>query len=142
MKEFIKLSNMQKVWKSVITEKFLSNDFFSAEKSLMLKWSYIINVLIGDKLVVKDVISRVNKAPTSTIFSSRDQDAQMRSYSIKRLAFCIISGTQNKLCYHIPAIREKLVALLKWRDDVLRPEVRYAYTPDTNLHKYLLTCAA
>lgn len=127
VREFIKVPKMQKIWKPVVMDKFFSSDFFHTDKSITPGWIHIVNALINDKLVIKDLVSRVNKAPTSNLFTSREQDTQIKACSIKRLAFCVLSGTQSVLYDHMPAIRDKLISLLKCREDALRPEVALSF---------------
>ncbi|KAJ3070565.1 hypothetical protein HDU98_006459 [Podochytrium sp. JEL0797] len=110
-----KLPFAVKTWKKETWDAFLDARFFEMHVTPFRVWKGIVNVLANaDKEArVAEIAAKISAANSSSIFVSRDQELQMRVYSVRRLSFLIWCGTVDQYLPQLPLIQEKLVEILK-----------------------------
>jgi hypothetical protein len=116
-----KLSAAHRSWRSLVSDAFAEPRFFS--HAHVQEWRILINTLMdSDKERFPDLLSRITAAPSSNIFTNKEQEMISRALNLKRLAYVLLAAEQNHYLVHLPSIQEKLVDIL--RTDIVSSRVQ------------------
>ncbi|KAG0232967.1 hypothetical protein BGW42_007780 [Actinomortierella wolfii] len=123
--EISKIPFAYRAWRKEAWEVFLDNRFFTMTPSLASRWRVLIQCAMTtekDRLV--ELLGRISTSPSSTLFTSRDQESLNRALMLRRLSFILWCGTLDQYLPQLPLIQEKLVELLKLSStEQVHPEI-------------------
>jgi hypothetical protein len=63
--------------------------------------------------MTKFIIGKTTTAPSTNIFSNREQEMLLRALSLRRLSFVLFTGDKNQFLTQLPSVQEKLVDTLR-----------------------------
>ncbi|VDP01078.1 unnamed protein product [Soboliphyme baturini] len=110
--ELSRLYLMKSLWRKHIVELIVDSSFFCMDDECSRQWSVIVdNVLSQDRMIFKEIMSKL--APSQNIFSSKEQEYDMRRNCLKRLSFILLSGEVDEYQAALPDIQERITDDLK-----------------------------
>ncbi|KAF9430197.1 hypothetical protein BGZ76_000932 [Entomortierella beljakovae] len=123
--EISKIPFVYRTWRKEVWEVFLDNRFFAMSPAVARKWKIMIQTaMTSEKDRLTELLGRISTSPTSTLFSSRDQESLNRALMLRRLTFVIWCGTVDQYLPQLPNVQEKLVELLKLSStEQVHPEI-------------------
>ncbi|KAF9975535.1 hypothetical protein BGZ73_000795 [Actinomortierella ambigua] len=123
--EISKISFAYRSWRKEAWEVFLDNRFFTMTPGLARRWRVLIQfAMTTEKERLVELLGRISTSPSSTLFTSRDQESLNRALMLRRLSFVIWCGTLDQYLPQLPLIQEKLVELLKLSStEQVHPEI-------------------
>ena len=138
--EITKIPSATKTWRIATGDAFNDAKFFKARVDVVPLWKPLICALMdNDKERFGELLSRITAAPSSNIFTNREQEMIARSMNLRRMSFVLLAAERNHYLTQLPAIQEKLVDIL--RTNVVSPRVhsevniaRIAFFERTKIH--------
>ncbi|KAG0266708.1 hypothetical protein DFQ27_009484 [Actinomortierella ambigua] len=123
--EISKIPSAYRSWRKEAWEVFLDNRFFTMTPGLARRWRVLIQcAMTTEKERLVELLGRISTSPSSTLFTSRDQESLNRALMLRRLSFVIWCGTLDQYLPQLPLIQEKLVELLKLSStEQVHPEI-------------------
>lgn len=116
-----KISAAHRSWRPHVSDAFAEPRFFA--HAHIPEWRILVNTLMdSDKERFPDLLSRITAAPSTNIFTNKEQEMISRALNLKRLAFVLLAAEQNHYLVHLPSIQEKLVDIL--RTDIVSSRVQ------------------
>ncbi|XP_042903309.1 protein DOP1A isoform X2 [Parasteatoda tepidariorum] len=106
----------RKAWRKEAFDLVLDTSFFQMNYSCIGYWRSIIDHLMThDKTSFRDFIARVSVAQSGSLnlFSSKEQEYELRSQLLKRLAFVIFCSEVDQYQKYMPDIQERLTESLR-----------------------------
>ncbi|CAL1261526.1 unnamed protein product [Larinioides sclopetarius] len=106
----------RKAWRKEAFELLLDSSFFQMKSSCIGYWRSIIDHLMThDKTTFRDFMSRVSVAQSGSLnlFSSKEQEYELRAQLLKRLAFVIFCSEIDQYQKYMPDIQERLTESLR-----------------------------
>ncbi|XP_030388134.1 protein dopey-1 homolog [Scaptodrosophila lebanonensis] len=106
----------RKAWRKDMLDLMLDNAFFQMDISCLPFWRQILDSLMTyDNTTFRELMTRVSlsQAGSLNIFASRDQEYELRSMLLKRLAFVIYCSEFDQYSKYMPDIQEQLVNSLR-----------------------------
>uniref|UniRef100_T1KPJ2 Uncharacterized protein n=1 Tax=Tetranychus urticae TaxID=32264 RepID=T1KPJ2_TETUR len=106
----------RKAWRKDALELLLDPAFFQIEPYCLKYWKTIVDHLMThDKTSFRDFLIRmsVNQSGSLKIFSSKDQETELRAQLAKRLAFILFCSEKDQYQRYMPEIQEKLIEALR-----------------------------
>ncbi|KAF9654142.1 hypothetical protein BDM02DRAFT_3152598 [Thelephora ganbajun] len=114
LEEMSKLSIALKAWRSPVSDALNDGRFFSSSSAAGRKWRPIVRAFVGtDKSAFTEILGKITTAPSTNIFSNREQEMLLRALSLRRLSFVLFTGDKNQFLTQLPSIQEKLVDTLR-----------------------------
>ncbi|GAA5982369.1 hypothetical protein JCM11641_006959 [Rhodosporidiobolus odoratus] len=103
-----------KAWRSVVSDAFSDNRFFSAPPFMHARWKPLIKALFAsDKEKLNELIAKISTASSANIFTNRELESLSRALSLRRLTYTLFTGEKDRYLAQLPVIQEKLVDLLR-----------------------------
>jgi hypothetical protein len=116
-----KIGAAHRSWRSLVADAFAEPKFFT--HAHVPEWRFLINTLMdSDKERFPDLLSRITAAPSTNIFTNKEQEMISRALNLKRLAYVLLAAEENHYLVHLPSIQEKLVDIL--RTDIVSSRVQ------------------
>ncbi|GAB1600861.1 protein dopey-1-like isoform X3 [Argonauta hians] len=106
----------RKAWRKEAFDLLMDPSFFQMELKCLCHWSIVIdNLMTHDKTTFKDLMSRVaiTQSGSLNLFSSKEQEFELRAQMLKRLSFTILSSESDQYQRNIPEIQERLAECLR-----------------------------
>uniref|UniRef100_A0A1B6DLS2 Uncharacterized protein n=2 Tax=Clastoptera arizonana TaxID=38151 RepID=A0A1B6DLS2_9HEMI len=106
----------RKAWKKDAVDLLLDPSLFQMEARTLVFWRTIVdNLMSQDTATFRDLMSRVSLGQSNSlsIFSSKEQEYELRGQLLKRLAFVILCSEKDQFHKHTPDIQEKLAESLR-----------------------------
>ncbi|XP_063217046.1 protein dopey-1 homolog isoform X2 [Bacillus rossius redtenbacheri] len=106
----------RKAWRRDVFDLLLDSTFFQMEGDCLICWRTVVdNLMTHDTTTFRDLMSRVSLAQSGSlsIFSSREQEYELRAQLLKRLAFVILCSETDQYHKYMPEIQERLADSLR-----------------------------
>ncbi|KAJ9601413.1 hypothetical protein L9F63_000437, partial [Diploptera punctata] len=106
----------RKAWRRDVFDLLLDPALFQMEVNCLSYWRTIVdNLMTHDNTTFRDLMSRVSLAQSGSlsIFSSREQEYELRAQLLKRLAFVILCSETDQYHKYMPEIQERLADSLR-----------------------------
>lgn len=109
-----KQSAAAKAWRTHVSETFGDPKFFTCAPETGRQWKPIVQALLNtDKERFTEMLSRLTTAPSSNIFTNKEQEMITRSLNLRRITYAVYAAEYNRFLVHLPSIQEKVVDLLR-----------------------------
>ncbi|XP_029636600.1 protein dopey-1 isoform X3 [Octopus sinensis] len=106
----------RKAWRKEAFDLLMDPSFFQMDLKCLCHWSIVIdNLMTHDKTTFKDLMSRVaiTQSGSLNLFSSKEQEFELRAQMLKRLSFTILSSESDQYQRNMPDIQERLAECLR-----------------------------
>ncbi|CAG5127027.1 unnamed protein product, partial [Candidula unifasciata] len=106
----------RRAWRKEAFEMFMEPSFFQMDARSITYWRVIIdNLMTHDKTTFKDLMGRVTITQTGSLnlFTSKEQEYELRSQMMKRLAFTIFCSEADQYQRAMPEVQERLAECLR-----------------------------
>ncbi|BFZ09520.1 hypothetical protein BsWGS_12559 [Bradybaena similaris] len=106
----------RRAWRKEAFEMFMEPSFFQMDARSIAFWRVIIdNLMTHDKTTFKDLMGRVTITQTGSLnlFTSKEQEYELRSQMMKRLAFTIFCSEADQYQRAMPEVQERLAECLR-----------------------------
>ncbi|KAG6336234.1 hypothetical protein ID866_2853 [Astraeus odoratus] len=114
IKEMTKISAALKVWRAPVIDVLYDNRVFNSNSAVAARWKPIMKTLFdADRSSFADLLSRIATAPSTNIFTNRENEMLLRSLNLRRLSFVLFAGEKNHFLTQLPSVQEKLVDILR-----------------------------
>ncbi|KAF9786711.1 Dopey, N-terminal-domain-containing protein [Thelephora terrestris] len=114
LEEMSKLSIALKAWRSPVSDALNDGRFFNSLSTAGRRWRLIVRALVAtDKSAFAEILGKITTAPSTNIFSNREQEMLLRALSLRRLSFVLYTGDKNQFLTQLPSVQEKLVDTLR-----------------------------
>uniref|UniRef100_A0A0N4ZNA0 MOR2-PAG1_C domain-containing protein n=1 Tax=Parastrongyloides trichosuri TaxID=131310 RepID=A0A0N4ZNA0_PARTI len=108
---------MRSVWKKTTLDLLMDPSFFKMDVRALKQWLIVIdNLMTHDKTSFNHLLSRISTSQNSALSSfitSKEQEYELRSQALKRLAFVVLSSGMDQYAINLPEIQERLSDNLK-----------------------------
>ncbi|KAK4687443.1 hypothetical protein P7C73_g2673, partial [Tremellales sp. Uapishka_1] len=122
LSEMTRIPSAVRAWRPSVGDAFNDSRFFKSQPETTAYWKPLIcSLMDSDKERLPELLSRIVAAPSTNIFTNRDQEMVARSLNLRRLSFVLLAAEKNHLITQLPSIQEKLVEIL--RTNVVSPKV-------------------
>ncbi|KIJ66430.1 hypothetical protein HYDPIDRAFT_26778 [Hydnomerulius pinastri MD-312] len=114
IREMTRIPPALKVWRAPVIDILYDNRVFNSNSAVATKWKSIIKALFdSDKTSFGELLSRIATAPSTNIFTNRENEMLVRSLNLRRLSFVLFTGEKNHFLTQLPTVQEKLVDILR-----------------------------
>ncbi|XP_076444435.1 protein DOP1A-like isoform X3 [Babylonia areolata] len=106
----------RKAWRKEGLELLLDPSFLQMDLRSLASWRVVIdNLLTHDRITFKDLMNRVSMTQSGSLnlFSSKEQEFELRSQMLKRLSFAIFCSPLDQYQRNMPEIQERLAESLR-----------------------------
>lgn len=106
----------RKAWRKEGLELLLDPSFFQMDLRSLASWRVVTdNLLTHDRTTFKDLMNRVSMTQSGSLnlFSSKEQEFELRSQMLKRLSFAIFCSPLDQYQRNMPEIQERLAESLR-----------------------------
>ncbi|XP_035686504.1 protein dopey-1-like isoform X1 [Branchiostoma floridae] len=106
----------RRAWKREAFELLMDQNFFQMDGQSLSSWKSVVdNLMTHDKTTFRDLMARVavTQSGSLNLFSSREQELELRAMLLKRLAFTIFCSETDQYQRHLPEIQERVAETLR-----------------------------